>query len=110
MVYTATGLWRQVQSLVYFYFDVQITTKGTGFASNPYVTLPLVKPAVQFSAQGVTQPLGNTDDSKWNQLFGIAKANAVDILVGPSSYSTPTVLPNLTFPLEFTVQGFYESI
>ena len=110
MVYTATGQWKEIASVIFFYFDVQITTKGTGFNSNPYVTLPPVKPVTMFSCQGITQPLNNTDDSKWNQLFGLAKTNAVDILVGPSSYAAPTVFPNLTFPLEFSVSGAYQAV
>jgi hypothetical protein len=109
MVYTAVGRYNQIGNTVYFYIDVNITTKGTNFVSNPYVTLPPIKPYTQFSCNGVTAPTGNTDDSKWNQLFGYAKASATDMLVGPSSYSSPTVLANLVFPLEFTVNGVYEA-
>jgi hypothetical protein len=61
------------------------------------------------TAQGITQPNGNTDDSKIKQVFAFAKPGATQILVGPSSYASPTVLANLTFPLQFIVCGSYEA-
>ena len=109
IVYTSFGRWNQIGSIVVFDFNISITTKGTNFVSNPYVNLPPPKPLNSFTAQGITQPNGNTDDSKVNQLFGYARPGATQILVGPSSYSTPTVLPNLTFPLQFMVSGSYEA-
>jgi hypothetical protein len=110
MVYTGSGRWKQIASTVFFYVLIQITTRGTNFISNPYVTIPPVKPLTSFTAQSVIHVLNNTDDSTWNSIFGYAKANAVDMLVGPSSYASPTVLPNLAFPQEFMLSGTYEAV
>jgi hypothetical protein len=111
IIYTATGRYRKLGTTICFEFVVQVSGPRSQFwVSNAYVSLPF-KTNFMFSTSAVYHATGSADDSQWNSLFGIARANSTSITIVPG-LTTPTTIAlmfSILPPYEFVASGVYEA-
>lgn len=106
-----TGRWRRFDTIVFFEAVIPIIApRSADWASNLYVDLP-VKTNFQFSASATWHAPGDTSDSTWYSLFAVARANASQIVIIPTTNSstTPVLMFSTPPPMEITVSGTYEA-
>jgi hypothetical protein len=111
IIYTAIGRYRKLGTTICFEFVVQVSgPRSANWVSNAYVDLP-VKTNFMFSTSAVYHATGSADDSQWNALFGIARANATAIAIVPglTSPSAIGLMFNIIPPYEFVASGVYEA-
>jgi uncharacterized membrane protein len=120
MVFTISGRWKAIGTLLFFYVYCNITDGGNS-GSNFFIGLPPKLPIIQSSVHGTLQLVGNTERTRVRSITGIIGANASTVMIFPTDvliwsgssvtgyYNMCNIDFSLNSPYEFNFSGFYES-